>query len=327
LQEKSETKDKEDNMSNYTAELINQPEKKLVVVNLEELLLREIPPREEILSPWLFSHSSNMIFAKRGVGKTHVALGIACAVASGGSFLKWTAPKPRKVLYIDGEMPAVVIQERLAKLSSNIQFSSYHTHLNIITPDLQEVPMPNLGTQVGQDIINEHIFNDTELIIIDNLSSLMRSGKKENEAESWDDFERWILMQRARGKCILIIHHAGKNGEQRGTSKREDLMDTVIQLKWPDGYKANDGACFEVHFEKARSIYGPETAPFMVRLIDNNTNQRWCVEKLKSSDAQFQEILLLQDSGFNQTQIAQQLGVNKSTVSRALKNNVSNFVS
>jgi hypothetical protein len=33
-----------------------------------------------------------------------VALEVACAVASGGAFLKWQAAKPRSVLIIDGEM-------------------------------------------------------------------------------------------------------------------------------------------------------------------------------------------------------------------------------
>ena len=35
-------------------------------------------------------------------------------MASGGAFLKWTTPKPRRVLYVDGEMPAIAMQERFA---------------------------------------------------------------------------------------------------------------------------------------------------------------------------------------------------------------------
>ena len=46
-----------------------------------------------------------MVYAKRGVGKTHFALGVAYAVAAGAKFLSWQAETPRKVLYIDGEMP------------------------------------------------------------------------------------------------------------------------------------------------------------------------------------------------------------------------------
>src|SRR5690349_10762308 len=86
----------------------------LVVVELRDFITRQIPPREQILTPWLLSQSLNMIYAWRGVGKTHVALGIAYAIASGGKFLGWKAIKPRGVLYIDGEMSASSLQERLA---------------------------------------------------------------------------------------------------------------------------------------------------------------------------------------------------------------------
>ena len=66
-----------------------RPGPPLVVVSLEEFLARPLPPREEVLGPWLLTQSLNMIHSWRGVGKTHAALGIA--VASGGKFLGWKA--------------------------------------------------------------------------------------------------------------------------------------------------------------------------------------------------------------------------------------------
>ena len=59
-----------------------------------------------------------MLFAPRGVGKTHVALEAAYAVATGSSFLRWHAPEPHPVLIIDGEMPAGTLQERLTCISN-----------------------------------------------------------------------------------------------------------------------------------------------------------------------------------------------------------------
>lgn len=37
----------------------------------------ELPEREDLLSPWMQTQSLSMIYAWRGVGKTHVALGIS----------------------------------------------------------------------------------------------------------------------------------------------------------------------------------------------------------------------------------------------------------
>src|SRR5689334_13459647 len=73
----------------------------IVALEIGELLSRQFPPMEEILSPWLRKQNLAMVYSKRGVGKTFFGLGVAYAVASGGSFLKWRAEKPRKVLFID----------------------------------------------------------------------------------------------------------------------------------------------------------------------------------------------------------------------------------
>ena len=61
-----------------------------------------------------------MIYAPRGEGKTHMSLGIACAVAAGQSFLGWETEKPREVLFIDVEIPSNLIQERLSGILDNM---------------------------------------------------------------------------------------------------------------------------------------------------------------------------------------------------------------
>lgn len=52
-------------------------------INLEDFLALELPQRELILKPFLPKQGLCLLYAKRGVGKTHVALNIAYAVATG----------------------------------------------------------------------------------------------------------------------------------------------------------------------------------------------------------------------------------------------------
>ena len=73
---------------------------------LPELIALDLAPRRMLLAPIIPEGGLAMINAARGVGKTHVALGVAHAVATGTRFLRWRAPQPRRVLLIDGEMPA-----------------------------------------------------------------------------------------------------------------------------------------------------------------------------------------------------------------------------
>jgi putative DNA primase/helicase len=57
------------------------------------------------------------------------------------------------------------------------------------------------------------------------------------------------------------------NGRQRGTSRREDALDTVIGLRRPEDYSPEQGARFEVHFEKLRNrVDGAGAVPFEASL-------------------------------------------------------------
>ena len=111
-----------------------------------------------------------------------------------------------------------------------------------------------------------------ELVVFDNLSTLVSAGR-ENDAESWDAMQAWLLHLRRRGVSVLMIHHAGRGDNARGTSKREDVLDTVIHLKRPEDYMTTEGARFEVHLTKARGVSvkmrppsRPSLRPLTVRL-------------------------------------------------------------
>jgi len=292
----------------------------LVALTLEELLHKEIPLRKNLISPWLPSQGLCMIYSTRGLGKTWMALELAYAVASSGQFLIWEAEAPEGVLYIDGEMPMTVMQERLAQIVVNSP-KEIAAPLSIITPDAQEYGIPDLSTLDGQESIEEQITEQTKLIVMDNISTLIRSGK-ENEGESWLPVQEWALRLRSRGKTVLFIHHSGKGGQQRGTSRREDVLDTVIALKKPADYKQQDGAHFEVHFEKNRGLYGDEVKPFEARLISNSNVEgikkfEWNWKTLEES--KFEKVCRLYNEGMSQGEITNELEINKSTVSKYVK--------
>ena len=306
-------------LENRQKELL-QDQAKLVVLTLEELLKMPTPPRQNILSPWLAEQGLCMIYAARGLGKTWAALMIAYAVSSGGHFLTWKAEAAAGVLYIDGEMPLAVMKERLAQIVTS-EDKDIQAPLNFLTPDAQEFGIPDLSTIEGQERIDKLINEDTKLIVIDNLSTLTRTGK-ESEKESWLPVQEWALKLRRRGISVLFIHHAGKAGQQRGTSSREDVLDTVIALRKPTDYTPETGACFEIHFEKARGLYGIELEPFEAKLEsheDNNglTTINWIHKKL--DDSTTEKVKRYLDDEWSQKDIADQLGINKSSVSYHVK--------
>lgn len=291
----------------------------LNILDLVDFLAKKLPPREEILAPWLMTQSLNMIHGWRGTGKTHVSLGISFAVASGGNFLNWKAEKPYKVLLIDGEMAAPSLQERLSAIMKASKEKPAKGYLTIITPDLQEGAMPDLASFDGQDVINVAIEKcDAKLIVVDNLSCLVRGTGRENDAESWNSVSEWALMQRQKGRSVLFIHHSGKSGQQRGTSKREDVLDVVISLKHPPDYDMSTGASFEVIFEKGRHLKGDNVKSIEAKLTtDENGLSTWSY--VNAADSNFDRIVTLSNQGLNQSEIAKELNINRSNVCRALK--------
>lgn len=289
----------------------------LTCVSIGELLERDLPKQEAILEPWLLRQSLNMLYAWRGVGKTHFALNLAYAVASGGSYLNWQANQPTKVLYIDGEMPGAAMQSRLAAIVQASTKECDPEYFRIITPDLQSSFMPDLATAEGQELVEEHILEDTKLIVVDNLSALVRRGGRENDAESWLSVGEWAMLQRAKGRAVLFIHHAGKDGRQRGTSKREDILDTVICLSRPSDYNAaTDGARFIVEFQKDRHNAAGE--PFEAMLQSGpHGEQQWLTQSVENS--RLDQIVEMKDLGMSNKDISTELGIHLSSVGRSLK--------
>lgn len=278
-----------------------------------EFLRMSLPARELLLAPWLPAKGLTMIAAPRGLGKTHLALAIACAVARGGRCLKWQAPKPQRVLYVDGEMPAAALQERLARIvAANDVNDAANENFALLAADQCELGLPDLATIEGQAALRL-ILDSFALIVFDNLSTLCRSGR-ENEAESWAPMQTFALELRRAGKAVLFVHHTGKGGAQRGTSKREDVLDSVLLLKRPEDYDARQGARFVIQFDKARGFAGSDAESFEAAL--DAVSGEWTIKGV--TGARDTEIREMRAQGFSMGDIAEELGIGKTTVSRVL---------
>jgi putative DNA primase/helicase len=244
-------------------------------------------------------------------------MGLAFAVATGGTFLRWTTARPRKVLYLDGELPGAVMQSRvLLHLPESEPTAGF---FRVFTPDLlgMDDTLPDIATRDGQEIINEMIEDDTALVVLDNLSAWARGNRAENDAESWLPIADWALALRRRGIAVLIVHHAGKGGDQRGTSKREDLLDAVLRLDRPSDYEPREGARFSVTVTKARHLHGDDAEGLEVTMHTNSDRATW--EWMKSEDDTYRRVTELAREGLSQAEIAAELGKHRSTVSRHLK--------
>jgi AAA domain len=295
---------------------VEQPVAALKSIGYDDFLAINMPPREMLLDPILPERSLAMLYAPRGVGKTLLSLSIGLAAASGCPLLRWHAPRRRRVLYVDGEMPLVSLQERLRAISTGLGAVVSNDSFRILAADNTENGL-SIGSEEGQRAIDA-LLGGVDLVIFDNLSTLCTNGS-ESASGAWVPMQNWLLKLRRQGIAVLLVHHAGTNGRQRGTSRREDALDTVIGLRRPEDYSPEQGARFEVHFEKLRNrIEDNGAVPFEAKLrgasADESDAVRWSACEL-SPPVLKQASALFQD-GLTVREVAARLRISKTEAGR-----------
>ena len=286
-------------------------------LELTEFLSLKVPPRVWLAEGLLQDRALAMVHAARGVGKTHFVLGLAFNLARGARFLRYNVPEPVGVLLVDGEMATQDLQDRIVDLAEHEE-TLPSAPLRILCVDQLEMGLPSLVTPEGQRAVEENLDPSIKVLILDNISCLCPGDAAENDAESWNGIQAWLLNLKRKGYSVLLVHHDGKMQQQRGTSKREDVLDAVVQLKRPNDYNPEEGARFEVHLRKGRNIKGAAAEAFEAQLIAGpNGGTVWATKLLKADRAQqIEELLKLRMSA---SEIATELDVNRTTVYRTIK--------
>jgi len=293
---------------------------KMNPITMEILNNYQINPPEYVFHPCLETQGICFIYAAAGLGKTLFALNLAYAIAGGGEFLKYICPKPRKVLYIDGEMKFSQLAARIALIKSSHGVLDFPENFGVLTPDeLQKhgIRMPKVDTLYGQDVYNQIIDKfGYEVIVIDNLSVL--TTLDENKSHEWMIVIDWLLFLRAKGKSIIVVHHAGKdkNG-YRGSSRLLDCADTAISLQPVNDDNVEDvyaeGKKFKIVYQKSRSFGGKDAVSYEVTLEQQMFSYRSIEQSV------LDKVVECLNAKMSQREIARELLISQPTVNRLIK--------
>ena len=195
--------------------------------------------------------------------------------------------------------------ENLTLINHEILFQRTGLVLNLADPEAQAA------------IMQWCVEGGFKVLVIDNLSTLA-SGVKENDADAWEILLPWLLDLRRRKIAVLLVHHAGRSGEMRGTSRREDSVFWIIKLERESDY-TDKGCSFLVRFEKNRnSALNPDSHIWTIKpSADPFSSKVEITFRVASFPDQVFD--LIRDGVAHCTAIAKELDCQPSTVSKAAK--------
>ena len=285
-------------------------------VSAADLHRIELPHHAPLLDRWFAEGDLGFIFAARGVGKTHLGLAMARALAEGGSVGPWRAHAAVPVLYVDGEMNAEQIRERDAALAKCDGALEYLNHELLFARTERTLNLARRECQDGLTALC--LARGVRVLLLDNLSTLF-SGVAENDNDAWEAVLPWLLHLRRLNIAVVIIHHAGRNGQMRGASRREDPAAWVLRLEDAiDVATVKRGAKFVSTFTKPSRHTSTEVPSYAWEFVPDKDTGR-C--EVKFRDASGLEVFLqwigegLKTAG----QIASEMNVSPGTVSKLAK--------
>jgi hypothetical protein len=211
---------------------------------------RQIEPTDHLLGE-LFSTSTRALFsADTGLGKTMIGLAWAFAMCLGRDFMHWESRRSARVLYIDGEMPRDLIQERIGGACKwfDVEPSEARRISVASTEDFEDAPP--LDTEDGQAWLDDFIEANGpfDFIFFDNIMSLCSASMKEED--SWQAMKGFVKSLTKRRIGQLWLHHTGHDKSRAyGTKTREWQMDTVMVGEKEEG---EVDISFMLRFKKAR---------------------------------------------------------------------------
>jgi AAA domain len=220
------------------------------VIWLSDWLNRSLPKAEFLCGEWLTTTTRGLVIGPTGLGKTMFGLALGVSIAGNRAFLHWKASgRPRRVLYIDGEMSRRLMKQRLCDVV-NHGGGTKPAGLAVLSREDFTDMLP-LNTPEGQQWMDGFIARNGpfDLIFFDNIQALL-TGKMTDE-DQWSEILPWVRSLTREGIAQLWFHHTGHDESHGyGSKAREWQMDTVALMENVQDAKAD--LCFSLKFTKAR---------------------------------------------------------------------------
>jgi hypothetical protein len=264
-----------------------------VALTAQDWLARDLAEPDLLMGHVLSTTVQALLNATTGIGKTNFSMALFGHIGAGKDFLHWHCPRPRHVLYIDGEMSRKLFRDRIGDVVRRLGSPPVGTYF-FNKADVEG--FAPLNTAEGQAAIWQLIAEierrsgqQLDAVCFDSIMALLLGDMKEEDA--WRDTMPLVYALTKRQIGQLWVHHTGHDTSRGyGTKTREWQLDTVMHLDVVA--RPDTDVSFALTFPKARERTPDNRADF-VNVDIALVNDQWTGAATTNVKAKISEGLVL----------------------------------
>ena len=187
-------------------------------------------PLPWLIKGWLPAYSTSMMFGESGIGKTFVALDMACSIASG---IPWQGLRTDEgvVAYLAGE-GNFGMRQRIASWCEEHNITNLDNLL--VSNKAIDLDSPHAASEV-LSAIHEMTKEPIKLVIIDTLNNHM-SGDENSARDTRTMLNSCNVISSAVNASTMLLHHLAHSADAkfraRGSSAWKGALDASIMLSY-----------------------------------------------------------------------------------------------
>ena len=225
-------------------------------VDLSELLDRDFPPVDWLVDNFIARGDFVLCSGQPKVGKSLVWFQMMLHLSRGENFAQLNIARPQKVYYVDAEMSAQIMQQRLKLYDDEPHIGNK----NFLYENCLESPVRfQMTTEEQQDeLVAKCLDEKIDILVLDNLFSLAKIDDWNAPKEYLDKLSPMIYKLRQNEITTVLIDHVNKNGDPFGSQAKLVSIDTLMILK------RDEDEVFTLEIEMERALHTCPTPRFFI---------------------------------------------------------------
>jgi len=220
-------------------------------INITSFHGLDIPEREWGIEGLFYIPEVTHVVSGTGCGKSLNAMLMCLSLATGKPFARYKVPKPRKVLYLDGEMHPKEFQTRIQRCSfmTDKDYERCIENFKYWSGLLGE-NFPDLSDPETYDYLIEYLVkNKIEVLVVDNYFCMTRMKDYNSPQEVQKLEDNFVKPIKALGIAIIFVDHLSKSGHEYGTIVKLGFTENSIRISYD-----KEAKIFSLSNMKARSL-------------------------------------------------------------------------